>query len=136
MVAGQLLKSVENSNQVIAVVERGVRAKVKLMLIACPLQPFSRSGDPGRVNQRVVLQEPHEHAGEDPGGRRLGDVITPPLLESLCGAVGLCRLLVLLPQLRSHSGNLGRLAPFEQVGLEPLEQLLEVRKESGTIDHR
>src|SRR5208337_2791624 len=132
----KLLKSVENSNQVIAVVERGVRAKVKFMLITCPLQPFSWSGDPGRVNQRVVLQEPDEDAGKDPGGRCLGDGIAPPLLESLCGAMGLCRLLELRTQLRSHLGNLGRLAPFEQVGLELLEQLLEVRKECGTMDHR
>ena len=32
-----LLESVENRNQVIAVVERGVRAKVKFMLITGPL---------------------------------------------------------------------------------------------------
>ena len=133
--ARQLGQLVEDAQQVVALVGLLGLAQVQFPLVAGLLEPLAGPGDLGRVDEPVVLQEPHEDAGEHPGRRRLRDRIAPPVLVVLRRPLGLLRPLVLLAQPLAHLRHLGRLAPLEQVGFEPLEQLLQVGEQGLAVDH-
>ena len=86
---GQRRGLVEAREQVLAV---GVAAGARGSTVSCRrapalarLRPAPEQERP--VDEAVVLQEAHEHAGEHPGDGRLRDGVGPPLLQRLprCG---------------------------------------------------
>ena len=86
--AGQLGQFVEDRQQVIAVGQLGVAAEYTRARRVPAASRLARPRDLRRVDQAVVLQEPHEDTGKHPGSSRLRDGIAPPVLEVLCRSLG------------------------------------------------
>ena len=93
---------------------------VELLLeVGGELDAVAGAGDERVLDQPVVLAEPDEDGGEDPGDGDLGDPLPQPGLEGRGGAVGGLRGAPL--DLEPVAGQAGRL----QVGLEESYLLLE-----------
>ena len=96
-----------------------------------PLVAAARAADQRLFEQPVVLAEAHEHAGEQPRDRGLGQFAGAPDAEGRGGALGGARRLILGLQrcghLRHAVGAVGQV-PLQQPELPPqvAQQLLPV----------
>ena len=132
---GQLRRLAEDGQEVLAVGLGRVAGDVEGVVVARERQPVARTGEARRVDEAVVLEEADEHAGEDPGDGRLGEVVLAPDLVGLGGAARAARA-------RSYSSRTGAstsgfvAAALAQVALEVLQQPLQVGEQARAVDHR
>ena len=93
------------------------------------------AGDPGRIDKKVVFEEPGEDARKNPGHGQLRDLAFPPGFEGGGGAAGGLGPGVFLGESVADIGSIGRRCPGAEVVLNGRDEPLEVGKESGAVDH-
>ena len=130
---GKTREVVNRGLQPFAVGVFGVRAEERKLGVERFLPAAFRPGDPDRRDQRVVLAEPDEHAGEHPRDRRLGDPVVAPGDPGRRRALLVPGALVfLLPA--SFQLGVGR-DPGTQVVLQEQDLPLEIRGEGRCRGH-
>ena len=126
---GQARQVVDGRLEPFAVGVLGVGAEVGELGVERLLPAVLRASDPDRRDERVVLAEPDEHAGQHPRDRGLGDPVVAPGDPGRRRALLLQGALVLLLPAPSQLG-VGR-EPGAQVVLQDQHLPLQVGGEAG-----
>lgn len=128
----------EDGEQVVALGVGGVLGEVDAeavsgLLQAALLAAGGGTGEQRRVEQAVVFEKAHEHAGQYPGRRRLGDPGLAPGDEVLRGALRGLGAGVFIAQMGVADGV--GLGVGEDVLLQPGQQGLQVGEQVLGVDH-
>lgn len=125
----------KGGEQVVTVGFERVGAEVGFVTVTREREPAGvrGAGQPGAVDELVVLDEAHEHAGQQPVHAGLGDDLVGPALEGLGAAVGIARGLPFGTQRCVELGQLGDAGT--QVVFEALELASKVGEELRGVDH-
>ena len=75
----------EDVKQVLAVALGRVRAEIEVVLVKRPAAPGAGAGEARRVDEGVVLEEPHEDASENPGDGHLRETFFAPRIVGVGG---------------------------------------------------
>jgi hypothetical protein len=103
-----------------------IGAKVLLTVPHSRSPAIAGAGNQRLINQAVVLQEAHEHAGQHPGDGGLRDLAVAPLLERHCRPLSRDRLVMLSLQVRGDIWRRER--AFTDRILERGDERLECRE--------
>ena len=123
----------ENVQQVLAIGLFRLRAEIEVVLVECPAAPVAGPGQTRRIDEGVVLEEPHEDAAENPGDSHLHQVLVAPGVVGIGGALTRERLPVLLLEGRFQIRAFP--APRPQVVFEVGPQARQIREQSAGVDH-
>jgi len=137
---GEARQHTERHVQPVPVVVVGVLGEVRGLVLHRHAQPVARPRDPHRrrarsVQQRVVLTEPHERAGQHPRDRRLRRLAVAPLRPRARRPPPLRRPGMLRPQLRGpRHGRVLRAAA--QIRLQQPDHPTQVPEQNRRHDHQ
>ena len=123
----------ENVQQVLAVGLFRARAEIEVVLVQCPAAAVAGAGQTRRIDEGVVLEEPHEDASENPRDGHLSQAVFAPGIVGARGPFARGRLPVLLLQGRFQVRTFS--APHPQVAFEVRPQAREVGEQTAGVDH-
>jgi hypothetical protein len=129
----QPLQGREHRQQVIPLGVGGVLVEIDRGPVLGVLQTGPRPRQPRLRQQPVVFQKAHEHAGQHPSRRRLGDQVGAPLDEVQGGAARRLGGLVFRLELGLQTGLAS--AIIQDVPLQEGQQALQVGEQLGAVDH-
>ena len=86
----------EDMEQVLAVAVGRVRSEIDSVFVERPFAPVAGTGEAWRVDKRVVFEEPHEDASENPGDGHLRQALFAPCFVGAGGPFARERLPVFL----------------------------------------
>jgi hypothetical protein len=93
--ARQRRRLVEAGEQVLEVRIVRMRPEVGVVAVTGEVHALPGSGQPGVLDQSVVLEETEEHAAQNPVHHRLGQRVVPEVGQGLAGPAGIARRLPL-----------------------------------------
>ena len=130
--ARQRRRLVEAGEQVLEVRIVRVGPEVGVVAVAGEVHALARPGQPGALDQPVVLEEAEEDAAQNPVHRRLGERVVAEVGQGLAGPAGIARRLPL--GLKRPVGVRIRM-DVAQIRVEAAQQALEVLKQERGINH-
>jgi hypothetical protein len=119
--------------EIVAVAIVWMHVEIRLVSVHGLAHAIASTGQPALIDQDIVFEVAHEHAGQHPGHCYLRQIVVSPDLECLGGvmalpgsAIGIAQAMV---DLRDFNGA------FQQVCTQVLDQSLQVRKQCLGINH-